>query len=762
MAVTTVSADKNILCPGEKVTVSAKTDGSTVNWLIDGAPARSTEANTISFFGLHGTTVVFTADDGESRRSVSVTWKQAGVRVCIEPSSEILITDKPGMEPSQLTVTAKGIGGSLDVSNWSASAGTSNFLDCPDGPVHTCSVLEFVMTDTSPKITLDFGDEVIGMFLRVFVSGNVNGCPVSGGDVVNIRGTNPKVSEIQKALPHATLRRIACLESGQRQFNAPPDGGIGICPLFGPNGKVGILQIPALTHDEIWNWRKNVERGVQLFNQIFEAAQQYPRRVRASSKFSLLVKRFNQRRTQEGLAALDISLPDFSTGNFDDDLQQLQLDTIRGFNGWFGSDRFGQELHEFEVGVDDANGEEFLRVTNINEETKKGTAVWERVSPLKRPQNPGRPNYVDDVLKLPPVYSLPPFFCPLIDVNVHASDSKTHRIFSKAAFHSNYVTVRGTGDIVLQATVIPDRSEFVNKLSWEATGGTITSPAVGNDPLTAKISRDTGAGKRIKVSIKVGNVTCHTFDVWIIWCTLTPNIDPNQTSSIGGVSLGLKTFSNADFYDRRAGIDWLATIQPPEIITDPLRPGLEDQRRVSPPGNDIGVAGEPIGNSRSGFSGWDMSRQARIKVVSGNKNTSRQIKRDERVYPPNDVQGNDDPIHASISDTNPYDKGIGVPRKSKSGTLRSHHRPGRSFEHAKGKDGDFFIKRLHFREFVRIQLGNKWYRCSDFGVWIYHVFASRKGGKWGPTEGSPDIFDVIDLASDDPFYEQELLPLTRP
>jgi hypothetical protein len=63
MAVTTVSADKNILCPGEKVTVSAKTNGSTVNWLIDGEPARSTEANTISFFGLPGTRAVFTADD---------------------------------------------------------------------------------------------------------------------------------------------------------------------------------------------------------------------------------------------------------------------------------------------------------------------------------------------------------------------------------------------------------------------------------------------------------------------------------------------------------------------------------------------------------------------------------------------------------------------------------------------------------------------------------------------------------------------------
>jgi hypothetical protein len=41
------------------------------------------------------------------------------------------------------------------------------------------------------------------------------------------------------------------------------------------------------------------------------------------------------------------------------------------------------------------------------------------------------------------------------------------------------------------------------------------------------------------------------------------------------------------------------------------------------------------------------------------------------------------------------------------------------------------------------------------------VFASRKGGKWGPLEGSPDIFDVIDLVSDDPIYEQELLPLTE-
>ena len=61
------------------------------------------------------------------------------------------------------------------------------------------------------------------------------------------------------------------------------------------------------------------------------------------------------------------------------------MDAIRGYNGWFGTDRFGFELHEFRVAVDVVSGMELLQVTNINEQTLEGIAVWERVPVEDRP-----------------------------------------------------------------------------------------------------------------------------------------------------------------------------------------------------------------------------------------------------------------------------------------------------------------------------------------------------------------------------------------
>src|SRR5205823_5962909 len=93
-------------------------------------------------------------------------------------------------------------------------------------------------------------------------------------------------------------------------------------------------------------------------------------------EFERLVSQFNQRRQQQGLDPIQIVLPPFAEGDFDENLQQLEMDAIRGYNGWNGADQFGLELHEFRVSVD---AEEVLVVTNVNEETLQGEAVWERV-----------------------------------------------------------------------------------------------------------------------------------------------------------------------------------------------------------------------------------------------------------------------------------------------------------------------------------------------------------------------------------------------
>ena len=113
--------------------------------------------------------------------------------------------------------------------------------------------LDFSLTDGGEQITLNFNNLIRGGDLGIGVRGTINGCEVGDGTSAVIHGTNPQRSDIHAALPHDAMRRIACKESGQRQFNAPPDGGTDRCPLFGPGGRVGIMQIANPTHDEVWN-----------------------------------------------------------------------------------------------------------------------------------------------------------------------------------------------------------------------------------------------------------------------------------------------------------------------------------------------------------------------------------------------------------------------------------------------------------------------------------------------------------------------------
>ena len=227
--------------------------------------------------------------------------------------------------------------------------------------------------------------------------------------------------------------------------------------------------------------------------------------------------------------------------------------------------------------------------------------------------------------------------------------------------------------------------------------------------------------------------------------------------------------STGNGYQPRVGIDWTATIHPAQItqkISDGDRPAIEDQVRVAPPGSATGVAGPGNNDATdSGFSGWDMSRQRRVKVFYGNpdkvppepiaETTNADPVPEYRPihhYPADDVEGNDDSSVAADEDSNPYDQGAGTPGKGTRGTLRSTDQPFNTFFDAldyennpPGENGDTFRWQVHFREFVRVQLGRKWYRCSDFGLWRWHMHTKRVSDKWGP---DPDFLDVLDTTND--------------
>jgi hypothetical protein len=179
-------------------------------------------------------------------------------------------------------------------------------------------------------------------------------------------GTNPRFRDLAQALPTPGLRALVWRESGGRQFDAPPDGGAGPCPLFSRDllGGVGLMQVtrPAPTAEQTWNWRANVAAGVALYREKERVARGYPARVRASARFAALSAQYAASRRGAGAAAA-----------------------------------VTPSLHEFRVALD-ADGRLVVR-----EEGGRALARWERVPASARPAA-GDPNYVAHVLS-----SRPPF-----------------------------------------------------------------------------------------------------------------------------------------------------------------------------------------------------------------------------------------------------------------------------------------------------------------------------------------------------------------
>ncbi|MFZ0293642.1 MAG: hypothetical protein WAL52_08560 [Candidatus Sulfotelmatobacter sp.] len=252
---------------------------------------------------------------------------------------------------------------------------------------------EFELTSVGGKCAIAF-PHVRGGNLTITVSDDLEtGYYEKISKGLKIRGVNPAQQEINAACGVVALQKICCQESGRRQFDAVAETGVADCPLFSGDGLggVGLMQItnPAPTDDDHWDWRANLSRGAQIFNSKRAAARQYPGEVRGSAEFRELVRRFNAGRNPP----VDVVLPDFTPA-------QLELDMIRGYNGWAGRDAFGQVLHEFRVPLD-AQGNLQVNVDAAN----RGVIVWERVPAGDRPHGPGSwgdPDYVANVQRRVP------------------------------------------------------------------------------------------------------------------------------------------------------------------------------------------------------------------------------------------------------------------------------------------------------------------------------------------------------------------------
>lgn len=261
--------------------------------------------------------------------------------------------------------------------------------DCTNGRAKELND-EFQVTSVGGKCTINF-PRIRGGTLTISVAVDT-AMKCYGADTkgLKIQGVNPSRGEVGVVCGSLIIQKMVMQESGRRQFDAAADAGVSDCPLFSGDrlGGVGLFQItnPAPTPEDHWDWRANLNHGLQILAQKRAVARAYPARVRTSAAFLALVQRFNVGRTPPAV----IVLPDFT-------LQQLELDTTRGYNGFAGNDAFGNVLHEFRVPVD-ATGNLQVNVGPDN----RGVIAWQQVPTADRPQNTGDPNYVNNVLSQRP------------------------------------------------------------------------------------------------------------------------------------------------------------------------------------------------------------------------------------------------------------------------------------------------------------------------------------------------------------------------
>jgi len=307
-------------------------------------------------------------------------------------------------------------------------------------------------------------------------------------------------------------------------------------------------------------------------------------------------------------------------------------------------------------------------------------------------------------------------------VDPHSSDAETHKIESVVSGgKDHFVCVKDTGDIVLNATVTPDDPAILDLITWEADGATINYPAVGTDKRTAKLSST--SSDKIPIRIKINGSTCWEGIVWVVWSTATAVEHPIQIAPVMFFAQGT------------GGYDFTFNVLPAAIITDADRPNLGGQNSTPVPGaSQIHVLD---GDTLAGGADkkWDASRQIRVKILNphlyppsqlpaasgpiwDNQPVAVDVPED---YPTDPTIGNDDTTTGDPENNDPYNN---------NGKVTSVDNVGVTMLHSTGVEDDTFERRLHFTEFLRVNLGDQWYRASDAELWRSHFKFKRDANVW--------------------------------
>jgi len=309
----------------------------------------------------------------------------------------------------------------------------------------------------------------------------------------------------------------------------------------------------------------------------------------------------------------------------------------------------------------------------------------------------------------------------------------------------HYVSPRKEGaSVILKAKVTP-AVNFNAVLEWE--GG----ESVPGYPEKRRVERNNPEKTHLKVKIKKTESVMDEMLVWVVFAKITPTrvqetaledglVDPRR----GPVQAGKLVISQWRF---------TATIMPPSIISpNPLSadiPDLTGRSTVDVPEANKKHITTGYRMRHSAERKWDISRQMRIRVHSPSLNTNdydesikgqiyQGLSSENKMvidYPQEEAEGNDD-IGTADEDNNPYSSAEtkpGASTKTPSGDLASSDLPvGPVWIKTTSAGGDKLEWRFYFREFVRLEIGKKWFLISDFGdgEWKHVAKAEKDVGDW--------------------------------
>ncbi len=186
------------------------------------------------------------------------------------------------------------------------------------------------------------------------------------------------------------------------------------------------------------------------------------------------------------------------------------------------------------------------------------------------------------------------------------------------------------------------------------------------------------------------------------------------------------------------GYDYTFTVEPGEIIAaqDQDRPNLSGVNKTPLPGASQTHVIFGTDLSKGADRRWDASRQLRVRIRNPHSyppavlpHVGGHLWDDQPVadsvpeeYPSDNVLGNDDTgTEDSEEDNDPY---------GGNGKITAKDAPTMAMPNSTGTDGDVFEIRTHFLEFLRLNIGDAWFRISDDYPWRVHFKFKRENGKW--------------------------------